>query len=79
MQSYTLFPKPPNIFPKIFQENLTAIDYQHIAGGVAKGHKDTKDIFIYRGGFLWKDFFDRREGELKIKNGAEAPRLDKYF
>ena len=37
-------------------------DLQRIAGGVTKGHKDTKDILIYIGGFMWKDFFDRRTG-----------------
>ena len=43
-----------------------AIDYQCVAGEATKGHKDTKDIFIYRGGFLWKDFLT---GEQKGERG----------
>ena len=33
------------------------VDYQLVAEGATKRHKDTKDIFIYRGGII-----DRRTG-----------------
>ena len=36
------------------------VDYQLVAEGATKRHKDTKDIFIYRGGTT-----DRRTGETR--------------